>query len=117
MLFDRRHFQYVWAKSLGDLVQDLTERSWTLCQAFRFGPLYLLNDSISENSAQEWAVVLKDGRQIESLTASWMKYPELEKELRKLQRQVWEGRFTVYSRISLDQVQTSSEHGTCQACA
>jgi hypothetical protein len=56
------------------LARDLSERSWTLCTGFQFGSYLFLNDSTSENGAQEFAVVLitdEDFIQIESITFGW----------------------------------------------
>ena len=58
------------------LAENLTQHTWTLCTAFKLvtapdaEPLLFLNDSFSENGAQEYAVI-RDGRQIESITFSW----------------------------------------------
>jgi len=58
-----------------ELAELLTERSWTLCSAFEHEGYLYLNDSTSEDSAVEYAVVkpLPDGRflQVESITFSW----------------------------------------------
>jgi hypothetical protein len=62
--------------SVARLAESLTQRTWTLCTAFRLmtapgaEPLLFLNDSFSEDGAQEYAVV-RNGRQIESITFSW----------------------------------------------
>lgn len=55
------------------LAERLNNHSWTLCTGFEcLGYLYL-NDSFSEDSAQEYAVVRKsDLVQVESITVSWM---------------------------------------------
>lgn len=49
----------------------LLTHTWTLCTGFRApnGDLWL-NDSLSEDGAQEYAVI-RHGRQIESVTVSW----------------------------------------------
>jgi hypothetical protein len=57
--------------NLDELVDKLTDRTWTLCSCFAYQALLLANDSFSEDGAQEYAVY-KEGRQIESLTVSWM---------------------------------------------
>jgi hypothetical protein len=53
-----------------ELAEKLTQYTWTLCTAWRLGDLLFLNDSLSEDGAGEWAVV-RDGRQIESITFGW----------------------------------------------
>lgn len=60
-----------------DLSEALAEFSrcgtWTLCTGFRWRTLLLLNDSLSEDGAQEYAIVREaTGEQLESLTVSWM---------------------------------------------
>jgi len=71
--------------SPASLARALTERSWCLCNGFRIGRLVFLNDSTGEDSAQEFAVFdEKIGKQVESLTCSWMKKEELEPMIVKL---------------------------------
>jgi hypothetical protein len=53
-----------------DLADKLANYTWTLCAAWRLGDLLFLNDSFNEDGAYEWAVV-RDGRQIESITFGW----------------------------------------------
>ncbi len=61
---------------IGSLAESLTQQTWTLCTAFKLAtssdtpPLFFLNDSFSENGAQEYAVI-RNGRQVESITFSW----------------------------------------------
>jgi hypothetical protein len=58
------------------LAESLTQHTWTLCTGFQLitgpdtPPLLFLNDSFSENGAQEYAVI-RNSRQIESITFSW----------------------------------------------
>ena len=62
-----------------DLAVKLTEYSWTLCTGFSCQGLLFLNDSFSEDGAQEFAVILPDdeghgyvsGHQVESIAFSW----------------------------------------------
>lgn len=68
---------------LADLVEKLIHHTWTLCTGFRWRDLVLLNDATSENGAQEYAV-FRDGRQVESLTVSWMTSLGLRVELESL---------------------------------
>jgi hypothetical protein len=68
-------------------VEELVEsfercHTWTLCTGFRIDNLVLLNDSASENGAQEYAVIqimeeddeVMLGWQFESYTMSWMSH-------------------------------------------
>lgn len=75
MLHQHRRFGVITVQSVGELVENLTEHTWTLCTGFSLQGLLFLNDSFSEDGAQEYAVV-RDGRQIESLTVSWMSRAE-----------------------------------------
>ena len=76
MMHPNRTFQIKDMVSINELVDALMQYTWTLCTAFRLTvdeaapPLVFLNDSFSEDGAQEYAVV-RDGRQIESITFSW----------------------------------------------
>lgn len=77
MIHSNRTFQILEeVTSIGELAETLTQHTWTLCSAFKLtvdpsaSPLIFLNDSFSENGAQEYTVVW-NGRQIESITFSW----------------------------------------------
>lgn len=66
---------------LSDLVHTKT---WTLCTGWRVGDTLYLNDSTSENGAQEYAVLrVQPGvgclvvEQFESVTFSWMTFEEI----------------------------------------
>lgn len=57
-----------------ELSELLSQHTWTLCSAFEHAGYLYLNDSLSENGAQEYAVLkrLEDGfQQIESITFGW----------------------------------------------
>jgi hypothetical protein len=71
MIHHHRMFAVGVVDNLDELVEKLTDRTWTLCTCFEYQGLLLANDSFSEDGAQEYAVY-KEGRQIESLTVSWM---------------------------------------------
>jgi hypothetical protein len=71
MIHYQRTFGVTVIDDLAELVEQLTDRTWTLCTCFAYRELLLANDSFSEDGAQEYAVY-KDGQQIESLTVSWM---------------------------------------------
>jgi hypothetical protein len=57
-------------ETAAELAERLVEHTWTLCTGFRHGGLLWLNDSTGPDGAQEFAVV-REGRQIESITFSW----------------------------------------------
>ena len=71
MIHHHRTFSVGVVDNLDELIEKLTDRTWTLCTCFAYQGLLLANDSFSEDGAQEY-VVYKGGRQIESLTVSWM---------------------------------------------
>ena len=68
---------------LTQLVTALCDQTWTTCQGFSWSGLLLLNDSFSADGAQEYAVI-RGGRQIESLTVSWMTAADLATTLQDL---------------------------------
>jgi hypothetical protein len=69
-----------------------------------------LNDSFSEDSAQEYAVV-RDGRQIESLTVSWMSRAEAHNTIDA----VLHGSEVDYGPVS-PTLEDADDH-TCPLCA
>lgn len=79
MIHADRRFQLARADSPEDLAQRLTSMTWTLCTGFAIeheGERYLfLNDSFSEDGAQEYAVI-SHGRQVESVTFGWCTYDQ-----------------------------------------
>lgn len=76
MIHDKRVYNVSDEADLAVLAEKLTQRSWTLCTAFRFEAegrkLLFLNDSFSEDGAAEFAVVDEPaGLQVESVTFGW----------------------------------------------
>src|SRR5262245_40499359 len=80
MIHDKRKFGIITVASTGELVEHLKEHSWTLCTGFALQELLFLNDAFSEDGAQEYAIV-RQGRQIESFTVSWMSRAELHNDI------------------------------------
>lgn len=74
MLHERRRFHIADVQSVDELCEKLTRQTWTLCTAFRLRAkgqtLLFLNDSTSEDGAQEYAV-FAGKRQVESVTFGW----------------------------------------------
>jgi hypothetical protein len=109
----RRHRVKAYATAI-ELAHDLLNMTWTTCSGFSWGSLVLLNDATSEDGAQEYGV-LRNGRQIESLTVSWMDdskvgVVQLETLLTKLDR---DG-----STVDLGPgAVREHEAGDCHACA
>ena len=72
MIHQKRTFGVADVQTIEELAEKLTETTWTLCTGFRFRGLLFLNDSFTEGTAQEYAVVREsDMCQLESITFSW----------------------------------------------
>lgn len=121
------HADRIWSVSeLGsaeELARNLTESTWCCCQAFQIAghPRYVwLNDSTSEDGAQEFAVcrlglAKGDIRQIESITFGWCDY---EKSLQFI-RETLDGKDdnNDFGRQVKATIQSPKEHGSCPHCA
>jgi hypothetical protein len=74
MLHPHRTYHVGDVESIEDLAERVTGTTWTLCTGFRLRTksqeLLFLNDSTSEDCAQEYAVFAGD-RQVESITSGW----------------------------------------------
>ncbi|MCH7549139.1 MAG: hypothetical protein IH969_06345 [Candidatus Krumholzibacteriota bacterium] len=70
MIHTKRRYNVAKVKDVEELAEMLTATTWTLCTGFGVEGYFVLNDSFTEDSAQEYAVI-KDGRQVESITFSW----------------------------------------------
>lgn len=57
MIHHHRIFCVTAVDSLDELVEKLTQHTWTLYTGFRHGNFLLLNDAFSEDGAQEYAVI------------------------------------------------------------
>ena len=110
MLHHHRRFAVTVVPSIGELMEKLTEHTWTLCTCFAYQGLLLANDSFSEDGAQEYAVY-KDARQVESLTVSWMPQERLQQVIEALLR----GEYTEYGPVAPLHTERASEH-RCSLC-
>ena len=70
MIHRHRRFNVAKIASAEELVAKISSCTWTLCTGFDLQGYLFLNDSFSEDSAQEYAVI-KDSRQVENITFSW----------------------------------------------
>lgn len=70
MIHDTRVYSVRVVSSAEELAELLTEFAWTLCTGFEYSGLVVLNDSFSEDGAQEWAV-FRHSQRVESVTFSW----------------------------------------------
>jgi hypothetical protein len=112
MIHHHRTFAVGVVDNLDELVEKLTDRTWTLCTCFDYQGLLLANDSFSEDGAQEYAVY-KDGRQIESLTVSWMTRESLREVIEGLRTGAYETLdFRPHQPL---QTEPASEHA-CALC-
>ena len=121
------HADRVWSvsevSSAEELAKKLTETTWCCCQAFQIAghARYVwLNDSTSEDGAQEFAVcriglAKGDVRQIESITFGWCDY---DKSLQFI-RETLDGKDdnNEWARQVSATIQPAGEHGSCGFCA
>lgn len=118
------HHDRVWYLSTVDsaekLARMLTEQTWCLCSGFELGGYWFLNDATHEDSAQEYAVVKKDGPdgqplQVESITMSWCSYNE---GLDYIRRAIAGEYDDADYAVAVDAcVETPDQHGRCHLCA
>ena len=76
MMHTRRKFCVLPVETADELAEKPTAHIWTLCTAFRLTDYLFLNDSTSEDAAQEYAVAratTENGPalQVESITFGW----------------------------------------------
>ena len=106
-----------------EIVRQLKEHSWTLCTGLDLNGYLFLNDSTSEDAAQEYAFVKKstaDGEsfvQVESVTVSWCS----NEKLLELIQQTLSGEFdkdAMHGTVS-PRIETAEEHRAryCRLCA
>ncbi len=110
MLHHHRRFAVTVVPSLEELTEKLTQYTWTLCTCFEYQGLLLANDSFSEDGAQEYAVY-HEGREIESLTVSWMTRARLQEVIETLLR----GEYEAYGPVAPLHTEPASEH-RCSVC-
>ena len=81
MIHDKRKYNIAKVDSTAELAEKLKQCTWCLCTGFELEGCLFLNDSFTEDSAQEYAII-KDGRQVESITFSWCSLKEAEQAIR-----------------------------------
>jgi hypothetical protein len=112
MIHHQRQFAVTIVSSLEELTEHLTAHTCTLCTCFAYQGLLLANDSFSEDGAQEYAVY-KEGRQIESLTVSWMTRESLQEVIEGLLSGAYEA--LEFRPIQPLRTEPASEH-SCALC-
>ncbi len=117
------HSNRVWCvdevQSAEELAQKLVSYTWTLCTGFRYSGYLFLNDSFSEDGAQEYGVVNeRTGKQVDTITVSWCSYEKLLQLVNKIAAGELDGEFADWNpKIDIKtQVQTPEEHGRCYLC-
>ena len=120
MMHTRRRFCAGDAASAEYLAEKLTDQTWTLCTAFRLGRYLFLNDSTSEDGAQEYAVVKTPAapsephRQVESITFGWCDYDKALGYIRKCLAGDYDSEAPALATLTVEEKAT---HGTCGRCA
>ncbi len=121
MMHAKRRWCVTDAETPEELARKLVDTTWTLCAAFRIAEYYFLNDSTSEDGAQEYAVLkqMPDGWffQVGSITFGWC---TAERALRHV-RQALAGEFDQVTfhqdQEETPRFQASEIHGCCHLCA
>ena len=121
MIHDKRRFQIKTCESQEELIEQLTQHSWTLCTGFRFDGFLWLNDAFSEDGAQEYAVILeKKMMQVESITVSWSTPEKLKKIEETLstytEGQPWPEGFPMWLPAQ-PVIEPVEQHARCHLCA
>ncbi len=105
------------ADSPEQFARDLQGRTWTLCTGFQCGSYLFLNDSTSENGAQEIAVVVirdHDFLQIESGTFSWATPEQALNYVKTALSGAWD--HNDFAKVVYPRLQRPAEHGRCPLC-
>lgn len=117
------HVSRVWCvapiESAEELAKKLVDSTWTLCTAFELQGYLFINDSTSEDGAQEYAVVKRqaDGTflQVESITFGWCNF---ERALEHIRRAISGGDdANDFAMPVTPRLETAQEHGRCRFCA
>lgn len=83
MMHHNRRYSVREVSTVEELTETLTKHDWCGCSAFKIGEFIFANDSTSADGAQEYGVIW-DGKQIESLTVSWMSHEDFHKAVLKI---------------------------------
>ena len=120
-MMHRRRWCVSEVKDAEELARLLTERTWTLCSGFELAGYLFLNDSTSEDGAQEYAVVKRPRDagalfiQVESITFGWCSAEEALGYIRSvLAGEADRASFAKEVQLQHDSPKT---HGHCHLCA
>lgn len=106
----KRRFAVSVVESAEQLAEKLTEYYWTRCTGFQLFGLLFLNDSFSEDGAQEWAVY-RAGCQLDTVTFSWCSRDRALEIIQNLLKREGEGSSGVLPRT-----EPADQHGSCPLC-
>jgi hypothetical protein len=113
MIHINRTYAICSLSKIPELSEKLSQNTWTLCQGFEFNGYLFLNDSFSENGAQEYAVINKESlSQIESITFGWMN----EKETVKMIWRILQGEFDKGPLVKVSPKLDYSIDHSCNLC-
>jgi hypothetical protein len=119
VIHQRRLFSVGLIGSPEELAEKLTNHTWTLCTGFEIGDYLFLNDSFSEDGAQEFAAIKKPtdkGRpfvQVETITFSWCDQPKALDYIRRTMSGEFDDEGRLIDRLRLDKAE---HHGCCPLC-
>jgi hypothetical protein len=108
MIHPNRRFNVMRVASVEELAEQITRCTWTLCTGFDLNGILWLNDSLREDSAQEYAVI-HDGRQVESITFGWCSREQAEMYIQDI---------LAGKTVEMGPVSPRIDHpdGTCHLC-
>jgi hypothetical protein len=117
MIHTKREWTVADVDTAEELALKLTQYVWTCCTGFRLtrADLLFLNDSFSEDGAQEYAVIVEStGRQVESVTFGWMSEA---RALALLRHYLAEKPDEPFGTIDSSRWQPAAHPGRCHLCA
>lgn len=105
-----RRYRVTPARSRQHLADQLSQYTHVLCAAFEHRGYLFVNDSLGEDSAQEWAV-FKGDHQLESITFSWCSTEEAERYIGEITDGIFDGQSLCRCRLHLHEAEA------CAFCA
>ena len=113
MIHNKRKYNVDRVDSAAELAEKLKQCTWCLCTGFELEGYLFLNDSFTEDSAQEYAVI-RDGRQLESITFSWCTPEDALAHIKA----VLDGRYddVDYAYDVEPKIEPAAEHEPCPLC-
>lgn len=121
MMHERRTWCVGNVNDAQELADKLTGHTWTLCTGFRHRGYLYLNDSTSEDGAQEYGVVkeAKDAGdsflQVESITFGWCDKARALDYIERISAGEYDG--SSFARKVNPRIETPKLHSRCHLCA